>query len=319
MQNNSEKIERMAKMLHKALKENAIDERMIIYEIINSTVTERLMIKTAYQELYGINLNEKLSEEIDGYFLETVLALFRDPYEYEAEWIKNTSEGIDECDDDYLADEKISIELFCCRETSEIKNLNAAFLKLYGKNLDSILKKDMNCNLGEILRSIAAGERVENYDYDIESVKQNAQKLHDLSKAKIDVEHSEFIRILCVKSFAELKALFAEYRDKFGQDISHVMRKELSGNLLLACNTIYSSATNKPKYFAKLLRETMSGFGTKNRKLIYILVSRSYIDLNEIKEAYQSFYEKSLASDIKSKTSGDYRSLLLALLGEKEI
>ena len=150
MQNNSEKIERMAKMLHKALKENgfnlfyiyiyifwnkfycyfvAIDERMIIYEIINSTVTERLMIKTAYQELYGINLNEKLSEEIDGYFLETVLALFRDPYEYEAEWIKNTSEGIDECDDDYLADEKISIELFCCRETSEIKNLNAAFLK----------------------------------------------------------------------------------------------------------------------------------------------------------------------------------------------
>ncbi len=143
------------------------------------------------------------------------------------------------------------------------------------------------------------------------------QKLHDLSKAKIDVEHSEFIRILCVKSFAELKAIFAEYRDKFGQDISHVMRKELSGNLLLgiifliifiynfqinnftiACNTIYSSATNKPKYFAKLLRETMSGFGTKNRKLIYILVSRSYIDLNEIKEAYQSFYEKSLASDV---------------------
>jgi len=29
--------------------------------------------------------------------------------------------------------------------------------------LDSILKKDMNGNLGEILRSIAAGERVENY------------------------------------------------------------------------------------------------------------------------------------------------------------
>jgi len=114
-----------------------------------------------------------------------------------------------------------------------------------------------------------------------------------------------------------MKAIFAEYRDKFGQDISHVMRKELSGNLLLgiifliifiynfkinnftiACNTIYSSATKKPKYFAKLLRETMSGFGTKNRKLIYILVSRSYIDLNEIKEAYQSFYEKSLASDV---------------------
>ena len=69
-------------------------------------------------------------------------------------------------------------------------------------------------------------------------------------------------------------------------------------NFITACNTIYNAATNKSKYYAKMLKETMSGFGIKNSKLIYIFVSRSYIDLKEIKEAYQSLNDKSLAADV---------------------
>ena len=40
------------------------------------------------------------------------------------------------------------------------------------------------------------------------------------------------------------------------------------------------------------------------------------IDLQSIKIAYQNKYGKSLAHDVSSDTSGDYKKLLLALLGE---
>lgn len=50
--------------------------------------------------------------------------------------------------------------------------------------------------------------------------------------------------------------------------------------------------------------------------MIRLLVSRAHIDLRDICIAYKGFYKKSLESDIKSDTSGDYRKLLLALISK---
>lgn len=40
------------------------------------------------------------------------------------------------------------------------------------------------------------------------------------------------------------------------------------------------------------------------------------IDMVEIKQEYQKKFGKSLATAIKGDTSGDYRSLLLAIVGQ---
>ena len=60
----------------------------------------------------------------------------------------------------------------------------------------------------------------------------------------------------------------------------------------------------------------MSGAGTDDSTLIRLVVSRAEKDMVQIKQAYQAKFGTTLANDIKSDCSGDYKKILLALIGE---
>lgn len=55
--------------------------------------------------------------------------------------------------------------------------------------------------------------------------------------------------------------------------------------------------------------------GTDDTTLIRVIVSRSEVDLVQIKEEFLRMYQKTLATMIKGDTSGDYRKMLLKIVG----
>ncbi|KAK5632954.1 hypothetical protein RRF57_008668 [Xylaria bambusicola] len=77
------------------------------------------------------------------------------------------------------------------------------------------------------------------------------------------------------------------------------------------------NAVDKYMHAATLLEDAMAGMGTKDELLVARAV-RYHWDrhtLENIKGAYKQRYGKSLASRIKSETSGDYERLLVACVG----
>ena len=55
--------------------------------------------------------------------------------------------------------------------------------------------------------------------------------------------------------------------------------------------------------------------GTKDTMLIRIVVSRDEIDMERIKRYYKQMYNKEMYDDVKNDVSGDYKTILLALIG----
>jgi annexin A7/11 len=77
------------------------------------------------------------------------------------------------------------------------------------------------------------------------------------------------------------------------------------------------SIENKPLYFAQRLEESMHGMGTNEDMLnrLVLRVRRDPALLNAVKGAYMQKYGKSLSHRINGETSGDYRKLLMAIVG----
>jgi len=58
------------------------------------------------------------------------------------------------------------------------------------------------------------------------------------------------------------------------------------------------------------------GMGTDDQTLVRIVVTRSEVDMVEIKQAFLTNYHKTLAKMITDDCSGDYKRMLVALVGE---
>lgn len=162
----------------------------------------------------------------------------------------------------------------------------------------------------------------------------NFNFINKAGEKKLGTDEEEFVRILCSRSYVQLRATFEEYYKISGIDIEKSIKKETSGDLedaLLAIGNLFElyisigflnngflvkSIRNRVGFFAERLRESMKGIGTKDKDLIRILVTRSEIDLGSIRQEYKRMYKRELADDLKSELSGDYEDIVLALVGK---
>ena len=115
-------------------------------------------------------------------------------------------------------------------------------------------------------------------------------------------------------STKERLQLRENYKSKFNKDLIEDIEKYTKSDLCTLLTSIYKDPV---EYDADLLYKAMKGIGTNDDILIEVISFRSFSRLNKIKEKFKEKYNKDLISEVKSETSGDYRTTLINLL-EKE-
>ncbi|EMP28769.1 Annexin A11 [Chelonia mydas] len=256
----------------------------------------------------GMDLIKDLKSELSGNFEKTVLAMLKTPVMYDVYEIKEAIKGAG-------TDEACLIEIMSSRSNEHIREISRTYKTEFKKTLEEAIRSDTSGHFQRLLISLSQGNRDESTNVDMSLVQRDVQELYAAGENRLGTDESKFNAILCTRSRAHLRAVFSEYQRMCNRDIEKSISREMSGDLESGMVAVVKCMKNTPAFFAERLHKAMKGAGTKDRTLIRIMVSRSEVDLLDIRTEYKRMYGKSLYTDITGDTSGDYRKILLKLCG----
>ncbi|KAG9480612.1 hypothetical protein GDO78_012202 [Eleutherodactylus coqui] len=190
-------------------------------------------------------------------------------------------------------DEDSLINILTQRSNSQRQLIAKEYLSACQKELKDDLKGDLSGNFEHLMVSLILPPAV----FDAKQLKKAMKILYNAGEKKWGTDEDKFVEVLCLRSFPQLRLTFDEYKNLCNKTFEESIKSEMSGSL------------------EDLLLAIGFGAGTDEFTLTRIMVSRSDIDLLDIRMEYKKLAGESLYAAIKSDTSGDYGEALLKLCG----
>uniref|UniRef100_A0A3B1JMI1 Annexin n=1 Tax=Astyanax mexicanus TaxID=7994 RepID=A0A3B1JMI1_ASTMX len=290
---------------------SGVDEATIIEVLAKKSNEQRQQIKAAYQQSTGKPLDAALKTALQGELEDVVLALLKTPAQYDAQLLKGAMKGLG-------TDEDTLIEILASRSNREIREIKRAYKDEFKKDLEADIKSDTGGDFRNALLALAKGERNEDRNVSEDQADRDARALYEAGEKRKGTDCAVFIDILTNRSAPQLRKVFEQYSKYSKVDVAKAIDLELKGDIENCLIAVVKCAGSKPAYFAEKLNLAMKGSGYRGKVLTRILVSRSEVDLVQIKQEYKKKYGKTLYKDILDDTKGDYEKILLALVGSDQ-
>jgi len=298
-----------ADALRKAMKGFGCDEKAIIDICVGRTNAQRLEIVKAYKASYGRDLLADLKSELHGKFEDAMIALFTDPIEYDADELRKAMKGLG-------TNEDTLIEIIASRPPPVLLQVKQKFNEKFKRDLEKDVYSETSGTLRKLLIALLQCNRSTNTQPDLQQCQAIADEIYQAGEAKLGTDESVFNKYFCTLSPIELAHVARAYHQKVGHTILQAIDKEFSGDSKKTLKTIVYATLSPSEYFATRVHDAVKGLGTKDHLLIRVLVSRSEIDMPQIKQFYRQLFGKDMYEDVKNDISGDYRTLMLGIISK---
>ncbi|ERN11026.1 annexin D5 [Amborella trichopoda] len=296
--------------LHRAFKGFGCNTGAVINVLAHRDAMQRAHIQHEYRTMYHDELSNRLASELSGNLEKAILLWMHDPAGRDATILRSALTGDN-------IDLGAATEIICSRTSSQIQLIKNAYHAKFHTHLEHDIGFQASGDHKKLLLTYIAGSRYEGPEFDQAMADKDATDLYKAGERRLGTDEKTFICIFSERSKAHLLAVASSYRRMYGKKLKKAVKSETSGLFEFGLLTILQCAENPFRYFAKVLHESMKGFGTRDTTLIRVVVTRAEIDMQYIKAEYQKKYKKHLEDAIHSETSGHYRTFLLALVTGK--
>ncbi|XP_048237869.1 annexin A6-like isoform X1 [Haliotis rufescens] len=304
--------EQDAEALRKAMKGFGTDEKAIIDILAYRSNEQRVELTSKFKTMFGKELSKELSSELSGNFKTLCTDMLLSSAEFDAKKLNKAVKGLG-------TDEKVLVEIICTRTNEQLKTIKETYKTMFSKDLEADVASDTSGHFKRLLVACLQANRPEEPTFDRNQAKLDAQELLNAGEKKWGTDESRFNVILVSRSYAQLRATFQEYAKLANKDIEDTITSEMSGDLKEGFLAVVKCIRNKAFYFASELYRAMKGLGTDDDTLVRVVGSRCEVDMVQIKEEFQRNFKQTLGMFIKDDTSGDYRTMLLALIRDEGV
>uniref|UniRef100_A0A3B4BT61 Annexin n=1 Tax=Pygocentrus nattereri TaxID=42514 RepID=A0A3B4BT61_PYGNA len=278
-----------AAILDKAIKAKGVDEATIIEVLVKRSNDQRQQIKAAYQQASGKPLDAALKHALSGELEDVVLALLKTPAQYDAQQLKLAMKGLG-------TDEDTLIEILASRTNREIRDIKKAYKDEFKKELEDDIKSDTSGDFRNALLALCKVGLFLNVLFSVTLL--SLQALYEAGEKRKGTDCTVFIDILTTRSANQLRKVFQQYQKYSKVDVAKAIDLELKGDIENCLTAVVKCAGSKPAFFAEKLNLAMKGSGYRGKILTRIMVSRSEVDMVQIKQEYKKKYGKTLYKDI---------------------
>lgn len=332
-----------AERIHEACRGMGTKEDVITEIVGHRSLSQRLAIRQAYQKKYQKDLMKLFASELTGDYESLVKGLFKTPVEILARQIYKSLKGIGS------SHHTLTYILCCCNklELHMVKKAYARLLQEEGhpddrtRSLDSDVKKHTKGHYELLMEEVLRADRCDDSAEDLELARKAAtvhgvvdknlvisdvQRIHtalesvdkggsQCTKSKTKIDPTPIITILTKRSKLHVRAIWDEYKKTHGINLVKAIAARISEPLRTALNTLIMAQVDLRLLLVCQLYEVMVGLGTDESALIRIICLHAEHDLRDLVDDYQKYFGKPLLEAIKSDTSGDFRKLLVLLVG----